>query len=277
MIALLRLCRPYYAAPMALTYLLTVYYATGGQLDGRWLAACLSTAALALVIAAGYALNDVCDVAIDRLNAPHRPIPSGRVSRRTAAVCAIVLLAAGLALGAPCGAAFFASLSAVAAGLVLYDVFSKRMGAGKPLVVAALMTSIYPLALALAGGATGPRAATLAVFPAWLFPTAFGYELLKDLRDAVGDRTVVPRGTSLQRRPALWRRIAAAAIVLPAPLLLLPAWMGCKWVYLIGAVAAAILAAASAFVSVRRAILLVYAECLLAALAAAADVLLLGI
>jgi len=276
MTALLRLVRPYYVLPMALTYLLTVYYAAGGELAGRWPAAGLSTLALALVIAGAYALNDVCDVAADRLNAPRRPIPAGKVRRQTAAVCAAALLAAGVGLGATGGATFLAALSAVAGGLVLYDLFSKRLGLAKPLAVAALMTSIYPLALAFAGGAVGPRAATLAVFPAWLFPTAFGYELLKDLRDLAGDRRAAPRAPSLHRRPKLWRRVAAAAIALPAPLLLLPALLGCKWVYLAGAAAAAALAVASAAVPVRRAIRLVYAECFLTALAAAADVLLLG-
>jgi len=274
--ALLRLPRLHYTVPMALTYLLTLYYASGGELSGRGLTSLLSTVALAWVIAGAYTLNDVCDLEADRLNAPGRPIPGGKVARRTAGVLAAALMAAGLGLASACGATFFAALSAVAAGLVLYDVFSKRLGLAKPLAVAALMTSIYPLALAQAGGATGPRAATLAVFPAWLFPTAFGYELLKDLRDMAGDRRTAPRAARLHRRPVLWRRVAAAAIVLPAPLVLLPAALGCKWVYLLGASAAAILAVASAAVPVRRAIHLVYAECLLTALAAAADVLLLG-
>lgn len=274
--ALLRLCRPYYPLPMSLTYLLTVYYAAGGDLGGRWLAAGLSAAALALVIAGGYVLNDVCDVAVDRLNAPHRPIPGGQVTRRAAGIFAAGLFGAGLAAAVPGGAAFLGALAAVAAGLVLYDVFSKRLGVGKPLAVAVLMTSLYPLAIAFVGGATGPRAATLIVFPAWLLPTAFGYELLKDLRDVAGDRRAPGRAPLVHRRPRFWRRVAATAVAAPAPLLLLPALLGCKGLYLAGAAAAVVLALAAAVAPVRRAITLVYAECLLTALAAATDPLVLG-
>jgi len=273
---MLRLCRPYYGVPMALTYLLTVYYAAGGEMTGAWAGALVSTLALLLVIAGGYVLNDVCDAEVDRVNAPARPIPSGRVGRKAAGVLAAALLAGGLGAAAACRWQYLAALSAVAGGLVAYDILSKRIGPAKQVVVAVLMTSIYPLALAQAGGPTGPRAWALAAFPAWLLPTAFGYELLKDLRDAAGDRRAAPRQTRVQRRPLLMRRVAAAVIVAAAPLLLLPGWLGCKWVYLIGASCAIVLAAASAFAPVRRAIRLIYFECLLAALAAAADALILG-
>ena len=278
MIDLLRLCRLYYTVPMALTYLLTVYYARGGEAAGRWPGDILSAAALAMVIAGGYVLNDVCDLQFDRLNAPHRALAAGRVGRKAAAAWGAALMVAGLLL-APHGGRLelLAALTAVAAGLIGYDLLSKRIGVGKPLVVAALMTTIYPLALAQAGGASGPRAMSLAVFPAWLFPTALGYELLKDLRDAAGDKQAAARPAPLQRHPALWRRVAAAAVVAPAPLLIVPFFLGCKAIYLGGAVIGIALAVTSAFVPVRRAIRLVYAECFLVAAAAAADVVILGI
>lgn len=45
---------------------------------------------------AGMVLNDVFDVEQDRRERPHRPIPSGRVSRRAAAALGVALLAGGL-------------------------------------------------------------------------------------------------------------------------------------------------------------------------------------
>ena len=48
----------------------------------------------------GMALNDVADAHRDALLRPERPIPSGRVSRRSAAILSIVLLGAGLGLAA---------------------------------------------------------------------------------------------------------------------------------------------------------------------------------
>ncbi len=48
----------------------------------------------------GMALNDVADAHRDALLRPERPIPAGRVSRRSAAILAALLLGAGLGLAA---------------------------------------------------------------------------------------------------------------------------------------------------------------------------------
>jgi geranylgeranylglycerol-phosphate geranylgeranyltransferase len=277
MAALLQLCRLYYAVPMALTYALTLYYALGGRMEGRWLGAAVTTAAVALVVAAAYVLNDVCDLAVDRLNAPHRPIAAGRVSRRAAAVWGAGLMVAGLAAAAAAARPiFFLVLAAVAATLVLYDLVSKRLGVGKPLLVAVLMTSLYPLAYAQAGGAEGPRAAALPVFAAWMFLTAFGYEVLKDIRDIPGDCAAATGPMQVQRRPRLWRGLAGGVVLSAAMLLLVPAGLGCGWVYLVGAVAAILAAALSVFLPVQRALAAIYVECFLVGVAATLDPLILG-
>lgn len=274
---LLRLVRPHYTLPFSLGYLLILFYARGGQMEGAWPGAIVSTLALGLVLAAGYALNDLFDVEVDRLNAPDRPLVAGQVDRRTAARFGLALLVAGLGLATLARWQFLATLAAVAAALVAYDATSKRLGRGKQLAVAALMVSLYPLAFAQAGGAAGPRAAALAVFPIWLFLTSFGYEVLKDLRDAEGDRLPGAAPSALQRNPARWRRIAAAAIAGAAPVALVPLWLGCHGVYL--AVAGIGLAAgvASAFLDLRRAIVATYLDVALVAFAATVDVAVHGI
>jgi 4-hydroxybenzoate polyprenyltransferase len=274
--ALLAICRPYYAVPMSLAYALTLYYALGGRMAGEWAGAAVSAAALALVIAAGYVLNDVCDLAADRVNAPWRPIAAGRISRRAAAAWGALLLACGLGLATAARLEFLASLAVVAAGLVLYDLVSKRLGVGKQLLVAALMTSLYPLAIAQAGGASGPRAAALAPFAAWMFMTAFGYEVLKDIRDIPGDRAGGGPVTQVQRRPRLWRTMAGGTLLAAALLLVAPVFLGCGWVYMAVASAAMAAAIVSLFLPVRRAIMAVYAECFLVGVAATLDPLILG-
>lgn len=273
---LIRLCRLYYSAPLALTYTLTVYYAAGGRMVGRWPGMIASTFGLFLVICAGYVLNDVFDAAVDRLKVPRRPVASGRVKRRTATILGAALMAAGLAVAALARVQFLIVLLVVAGGLGLYDAFSKQLGVAKELLVGALVTSIYPLALAQAGGATGPRAWSLAVFPAWMFLTSFGYEVLKDIRDAAGDQQVQSRPGLLQRNRRRWRAIASWAIVLGAAALAGPAFAGCKWLYAAIASAAVVAAVISTVLSVPRAIRLVYVECVLVGVAATADPLLLG-
>lgn len=273
---MIRLCRLYYSAPLALTYTLTVYYAAGGRMVGRWPGTIASTFGLFLVICAGYVLNDVFDAGVDRLKTPRRPVASGRVKRRTATILGAALMAAGLAVAALARVQFLISVLVVAGGLILYDTFSKQLGVAKELVVGALVTSIYPLALAQAGGATGPRAWSLAVFPAWMFLTSFGYEVLKDIRDAPGDQQVQSRPGPLQRNRRRWRAIASWAIVLGAAALAGPAFAGCKWLYAVIASAAVAAAVISTVLSVPRAIGLVYVECVLVGVAATADPLLLG-
>jgi len=278
MIDLLRLCRLYYAVPMSLAYTLTVYYARGGRMAaGHWLTAWLSTAALLLVIAAGYVFNDVSDWAVDRINAPTRPIAAGRVRRRTAAAWGACLLAAGLATSASCGWPFFLALSGVAAGLMFYNLFSKRLGVAKQLLVAALMTSIYPLAFIEAGGVAGGRAGSLAIFPVWLFLTSFGYELLKDLRDISGDQSAGMAPMPWQSHPKLWRAIARAAILVAAPILVGPFLAGCGWVYMAIAGVAMLAAVVSVFLPVRWAIRMIYLECFTVGVAATADVMVFGV
>ena len=273
---LVRLARPHYTIALPLAYLLTVWYACGGQMIGRWTSAGVSTAALSLMMVFGYVLNDLCDVAVDRVNAPSRPLAAGRISRQAAWALAGVALVGGLALGVLSRWAFAAVLGGVAVGLTAYDLLGKRLGPGKHVAVAALTACIYPLAIAQAGGVRGSRAWTLAIFPAWLFVTAFGYELLKDLRDSVGDDRATGRVGHLQRRPRLWRRIASASVLLGAILLIGPALTGCRWVYMAVAVGAMAAAAVSVLLPIRKAIAAVYLECLLVGVAATADVIVFG-
>lgn len=283
MLAWLRLCRPYYCVPMALTFWLTVAYAGGVEVAAS-ASAMAATAALALVIAGAYAMNDACDAEVDRHNAPARPVAAGRVSRPAAAAGGLALTAGGLVAGAGWARpAFAAALACVAAGLIAYDLLSKRLGPLKQVAVAALMTAIYPLALAQAGGATGQRAGSLAVFPVWMFLTAWGYELLKDIRDAAGDLGAAEAGgaagrftSALLHNARRWRKVAAAAILLGASVLPVPAWLGCGRVYAVLLplpLAAAGLAALAARSDVREAVAWVYIECVGVGLAATADLL----
>jgi len=57
----------------------------------------LTTAGLYL---GGMVLNDVFDAALDALERPERPIPSGRISRRAAAVFGTLLLLLGITAAA---------------------------------------------------------------------------------------------------------------------------------------------------------------------------------
>ena len=76
--------------------------------------------------AGGVVLNDVFDLAIDRVERPERPIPSGRVSRQRAAILGSALLASGVAFAALGRPAAGIVAGATAACILWYDAWGKR-------------------------------------------------------------------------------------------------------------------------------------------------------
>lgn len=84
---------------------------------------CLSSVCL---YAGGVTLNDVCDVGIDALERPNRPIPSGRITVRAARNLSVILLIAGITLAMCASVRSGVVASALVVSIVLYDVVLKR-------------------------------------------------------------------------------------------------------------------------------------------------------
>ncbi|UUU29711.1 UbiA family prenyltransferase [Streptomyces sp. CA-210063] len=107
---------------------------------------------------AGMALNDYADATIDAVERPERPVPSGRVPRRTALAVAGTLTAGGLALAAVSGGRRSLLGALPLAGAVwAYDLKLKSTPAGPAAMAAARALDV--LAGALAGG-RGPGRTT---------------------------------------------------------------------------------------------------------------------
>ena len=186
-IALTRLMRLYYSLPLSLGMVVIVAYIVGGNLVSVGFSLVVAFLALCCSISASYVLNDVCDVSIDAINFPNRMMPAGRVSRRVALMWSVSLFVAGLILAIFCGVQFLLVLSMVVVGLILYDIYSKRIGLFKDVLVSVLVTSLYPLAFTLAKPIETSVLKSLYIFPVWLFLSALSYEMLKDIRDIKGD------------------------------------------------------------------------------------------
>ncbi|MFG6402837.1 SCO3242 family prenyltransferase [Microbacterium sp. P04] len=92
--------------------------------------------ASACLYAAGMALNDYADADLDALERPERPIPSGRVSRKTALRTGGVLTVAGISLAFSAGKASGWVSVALAASVWTYDLVAKPTRLG-PVVMAA--------------------------------------------------------------------------------------------------------------------------------------------
>jgi hypothetical protein len=108
-------------------------------------------AAMVLFYTAGMVLNDVCDYAIDQVQRPERPLPSGVVSRSEAIVAVVALFVVGSALLWSAGTAPFLSGLVLIGVIVVYDLWHKTNPIS-PAIMAAARALVYITAgLAVAG------------------------------------------------------------------------------------------------------------------------------
>ena len=275
-LALLRLMRLYYSVPLSAGFIVILFYLTGDNLSPIIDKVVLSFLSLLSVISASYIFNDFCDIEIDKINCPQRMLAAGKLKRRTALIGSSVLFVAGVVVGGFCGLAFFLAIAAIASLLVCYDLLSKRIGVFKDVLVAGLMTSLYPLAFTLTESVQTPRLNVLYIHPVWLFLSSLGYEMLKDIRDIKGDSQIHGPGLNHcnDKRFIIMARVF---IVAGGLVTLLPFMLGyCKQVYLAASIITILLAVASTFHKPAVAIRYIYAEIFLITAGSMADLLAFG-
>ncbi|MFG2550197.1 SCO3242 family prenyltransferase [Streptomyces sp. NPDC048581] len=109
---------------------------------------------------AGMALNDYADATVDSVERPERPVPSGRVPRRTALAVAGGLTVAGLGLAAAAGGRRSVGAALPLAGLVwAYDLKLKSTPAGGFAMAGARVLDVLAGALVVGPGAPSVGAA----------------------------------------------------------------------------------------------------------------------
>ena len=113
---------------------------------------------------AGMALNDWADRDLDSVERPERPIPSGRVSPRTALALASGLTVTGVGLAAVAGGPVAAAVATTLAGAVWAYDLSAKSGPGST----AVMASTRGLDVLLGASAGGLPALGRAIAPAAL-------------------------------------------------------------------------------------------------------------
>lgn len=142
----------------------------------------LVMAASAFAAAAGNVINDICDVAIDSINRPHRPIPARLVGLKASTVLYVVMVA---------GALFSAvALDEIARGWIFvwvlllhfYSTHLKRMCLVGNAVVAGIAASGF-----LLGAHCGGDMLAGALPAAFAFAFIVGREIVKDADDLMGD------------------------------------------------------------------------------------------
>jgi geranylgeranylglycerol-phosphate geranylgeranyltransferase len=137
-----------------------------------------------LVCGAGNVINDYYDYDIDRINAPHRPLPRGAISLSTAKSYALLLFLTGIALALPIGSAALILAAFNSALLYAYAWRIKRAGGlSKNLTVSYLVASPF-----LYGGIAASKPGATLVFVALAALANTSREIVKDIADLRGDR-----------------------------------------------------------------------------------------
>jgi len=188
-----------------------------------------------LITAGGNIQNDLCDIAIDRINQPDRPLPSGSISTFTATGAMWVLFLLGLASAWLLSLPAFTIALTVVLGLSLYNHRLSRT----PLYGNILIAFMGALPVVYGAVASRPRLDTrlfvvLAV-SAIAFWLHLAREILKDVLDMEGDLLARRRTIPILLGPRAAMRLAAVAMLGGALTTLWPAITG--WVgpiYLVG-------------------------------------------
>ncbi|MCC6549913.1 MAG: UbiA family prenyltransferase [Ignavibacteriaceae bacterium] len=155
-----------------------------------------------LISAAILVLNDYFDIESDKVNSPHRPIPSGAVTPPEALIWAIVLFLAGIGLSFLLGMTAFVTALAVALVGFLYNRKYKKSGLPGNLMVSFSvgMTFIY------GGISVGmPFHHTAWFFGLIAALVDLGEEIAADAMDAEGDKLINSKSIAIRygRKTAL--------------------------------------------------------------------------
>ncbi|KPI30788.1 UbiA prenyltransferase [Actinobacteria bacterium OK074] len=173
---------------------------------------------------AGMALNDYADSAVDSVERPERPVPSGRVPRRTALAVAGALTAAGLGLAAAAGGRRGLATALPLTGLVwAYDLKLKSTPAGAVAMAGARALNVLSGGVAAGAGArcgtvrrdTSAESFLRSIVPAALIG-AHTYTLMTLSRHEISGAPARVPATTLVASTATALATALPTAVLPA-------------------------------------------------------------
>jgi len=177
---MLELIRPLNCLLAGLAVLIGAIVAGGGELP---YVAGVAFAAAALISGAGNAVNDYFDKDIDAVNRPHRPIPSGMLSARTAVTLGSGLFGVGVVLAALINLPCLALAALNSAILVIYSAELKRRGLAGNLTIGYLVGSTF-----LFGGLAVSEISVVGILAIMAVLSTVGRELIKGIEDMRGDR-----------------------------------------------------------------------------------------
>lgn len=136
-----------------------------------------------VVTGGGNVINDYFDYKIDAINKPQRPIPSGRVSRKSAGIYSILLFVVGIAV------AFFNSLllgmiALLSSFLMIYYAYDLK---GRALIGNLSISFLTGLCFVFGGIAVNEITVSI-YLGTYAFLMTMAREIVKDMEDVEGDK-----------------------------------------------------------------------------------------
>jgi geranylgeranylglycerol-phosphate geranylgeranyltransferase len=144
----------------------------------------LGALATLFIMGGGNALNDYFDYRIDRLNKPHRPIPSGLIARKKALAISTAFFFVGVVLSIFLNPWAMSIAIINACLLIVYARYSKTMLFAANVLIAGMTSSVF-----IFSGAIMKRIdLNVIVLASSAFFVMMSREILKDIEDIEGDR-----------------------------------------------------------------------------------------
>jgi geranylgeranylglycerol-phosphate geranylgeranyltransferase len=185
-----------------------------------------------LISGAAMVSNDYYDLAVDRVNHPGRPLPSGRVSERDVIGLTIVLASLGLLAVLLISIMPFVFAAFILAIGLVYNWKLKENGLTGNLMVSTSVGATFLFGGVVAGDLNG----VVLTFAAIAFTFDLGEEIAADAMDAEGDRERSVKSLAITRGRTTALRTSAALFALFMVLTFLPylfGWLGIEYLIVI--------------------------------------------
>lgn len=172
------------------------------------------------VLSFGNVINDIIDYEGDLINHPHRPLPSGQMTKQQAILFCLMLAALSLLSSYFVSHVHFFGTFIPIVLLTVYTFFLK----GTPLIgnVSVSLLVSYPI---IFGGIGSSRFSILLIPALYAFLLNFIREIVKDIQDQKGDLEMGLKTTAVLKEKTLLILIMITGIMC-VPLLLIPFFIG---------------------------------------------------
>ncbi len=175
-----------------------------------------------LLMAHGMVVNDIFDIEIDRINMPHRVLPSGRMSVKTAKAYAVVLLIFSLVFASLIHWISFAFALTFAILIDLYNGFFKKTGFWGNLIVSFSIFGIFLHGYLLSKVYLNNDVPTILFVGIIAFFLNLSREILKGIVDIEGDEKAGVKTIAVVLGP---RKAAVISAIITLMTILLGVWV----------------------------------------------------